>query len=151
MSNNDDQKDANATSGGNNAGESGSGQELPKLTGPKKLKRWAYQIRAYYQQENPDSALLMKETSVQYWVDNRMSLIGDVKLPKSFPRLSGGGDNQQRWAVAIRAKFAETFPESRLMYSQTQAKFWIENRRIFDFAILGYQTAADEVGCADGE
>jgi hypothetical protein len=37
------------------------------------------------------------------------------------------------------------------MYSQTQAKFWVENRRIFDFAILGYQTAADEVAYADGE
>lgn len=150
MSNKDDQK-TNANNVGNHAGESGSEKELPKLTGPKKLKRWAYQIRAYYQQENPDSALLMKETDVQYWVDNRISLIGDVKLPKSFPRLSGGSDGQQRWAVAIRAKFAETFPESRLMYSQTQAKFWVENRRIFDFAILGYHTAADEVGCADGE
>jgi hypothetical protein len=51
-------------------------------------------IRAYYQQENPDSVLLMKETSVQYWVGNRTSLIGDVKLPKSFPKLNGRGDGQ---------------------------------------------------------
>lgn len=150
MSIKDDQQSSTKKSS-NYAGDSGSGKELPKLAGPKKLKRWAYQIRAYYQQENPDSALLMKETSVLYWVDNRTSLIGDVKLPKSFPKLSGGNNSQQRWAVAIRAKFAETFPESRLMYSQTQAKFWVENRRIFDFAILGYHAAADEVGCADGE
>ena len=150
MSVKDDQH-SSTRSGSNYARDSGSGKELPKLSGPKKLKRWAYQIRAYYQKENPDSILLIKETNVQYWVDNRISLIGDIKLPKSFPKLSGGSDGQLRWAVAIRAKFAETFPESRLMYSQTQAKFWVENRRVFDFAILGYQIAADEVGCADGE
>jgi hypothetical protein len=134
-----------------NTNGSNSGQELPKLIGPKKLKRWAYQIRDYFQQEKPNSALLKKEVDVQFWVDNRISLVGDVKFSKSFPRLSGGSDGQQRWAVAIRAKFAETFPESRLMYSQTQGKFWIENRRIFDFAILGYHTAGDEVGLADSE
>jgi len=145
MSNNEGHN-TNTNSGGNH-----SEDVLPKLVGSKKLRRLAYQIRTYYQHENPTAVLLLEKTNVQYWVDNRVSLIGDVSLSKSFPRMNGGSDNQKRWAVAIRSKFAETFPESKLMYSQTQAKFWVENRRIFDFAILGYQTAENEVVSVDSE
>jgi len=132
-------------------GSSDDERELPKLCGPKKLKRWSYQVRSHYQVLNPNSELLEKETSVEFWIDNRVRLIGDVVLPKTYPRLTGGSDGHQRWAVAIRSRFAETFPESRLLYSQTQAKFWIENRKIFDFAIHGYNATVDEVGTIDSD
>lgn len=114
--------------------------DLPKLRGSKKQLGWAYKIRERFAESNPDSDMLLAELDAKFWIDNKLSLIGDEKLPKTLPQLSGS-ENQTKWAFAIRSKFADVFPESTLLRSQTDSKFWIENRRMFDFAILGFKLA----------
>ncbi|EJX7572344.1 MULTISPECIES: hypothetical protein [Vibrio] len=114
--------------------------DLPKLRGSKKQLGWAYKIRERFAERNPDSDKLMTELEAKFWIDNKSSLIGDEKLPKALPQLSGS-ENQIKWAFAIRSKFADVFPESALLRSQTDSKFWIENRRVFDFAVLGFKLA----------
>lgn len=118
------------------------GTILPKLVGSKKQLGWAYKIREKYSKENPDSELL-SIVDAAYWVDNRGSLIGDSKLPKTLPQLEGS-EAQIKWAFAIRSKVSDVFPECMMLRSHTDAKFWIENRRLFDFAILGFELAPAE-------
>lgn len=120
----------------------------PKLKGSRKQLGWAYKIRARFAEVQPDSEILDTELEAKYWIDNRVKLIGDIKLPKSLPELQGT-EKQSKWAFVIRARFAEAFPESALLRSHTDAKFWIENRRVFDFAIEGFRQAGK--GCADSK
>ena len=119
------------------------GKILPKLVGSKKQLGWAYKIRELYSEKNPESELLLTNVDAAYWVDNRGSLIGDSKLPKTLPQL-GGSEAQIKWAFAIRAKVSGVFPECMMLRSHTDAKFWIENRRLFDFAVLGFELAPVE-------
>ncbi|HHF0534540.1 TPA: hypothetical protein ACPHXL_003501 [Vibrio alginolyticus] len=114
--------------------------ELPKLRGSRKQLGWAYKIRERFAERNPGADLLTAELDAKFWIDNKSSLIGDEKLPKALPQLTGS-ENQIKWAFAIRSKFADVFPESALLRSQTDSKFWIENRRVFDFAVLGFKLA----------
>src|SRR5690554_4048452 len=117
--------------------------ELPKLNGSRKQLGWAYKIRERYAELRPDAEILTTELEARFWIDNKSSLIGDEKLPKTLPQLTGT-EAQIKWAFAIRAKFAEVFPESALLRSHTESKFWIENRRVFDFAVLGFKLAPTE-------
>jgi hypothetical protein len=117
-----------------------SNVELPKLRGSRKQLGWAYKIRDRFTESNPGSDLLTNELEAKFWIDNKKSLIGDEKLPKALPQLSGS-ESQVKWAFAIRSKFADVFPESALLRSHTDSKFWIENRRVFDFAVLGFKLA----------
>jgi hypothetical protein len=118
---------------------------LPKLRGSKKQLGWAYKIREALAMLDPSSELLRTQLDAQFWIDNR-SILGEVKLPKTLPQLSGS-EAQIKWAFAIRSKFADVFPEMPILRSQTDAKFWVENRRLFDFAILGFKLAPVE--CAN--
>lgn len=111
--------------------------KLEKLSGNKKILGLAYKIREKYAESNPKSILLTTELKAEYWVANRIHLIGPERIPK-LPVLEG---KRSEWAFAIRQNFASNFPESSLLHSQTQAAFWLENRRILDFATLGYQLA----------
>ena len=114
--------------------------QLPKLRGSRKQLGWAYKIRERFAELSPDADQLATELDAKFWIDNKSSLIGDEKLPKILPQMIGS-ESQIKWAFAIRAKFAEVFPESALLRSQTDSKFWIENRRVFDFAVLGFRLA----------
>lgn len=114
--------------------------ELPKLRGSRKQLGWAYKIRERFAERNPGAEQLTTELDAKFWIDNKTSLIGDEKLPKALPQLTGS-DSQIKWAFAIRSKFADVFPESALLRSHTDSKFWIENRRVFDFAVLGFKLA----------
>lgn len=116
---------------------------FPKLRGSRKQLGWAYKIRSRYAELNPDAPELLTQLDALYWIDNRSSLIGDEKLPKALPLLVGT-ESQIKWAFAIRSKVGDVFPESPLLRSQTDAKFWIENRRLFDFAVLGFKLAPTE-------
>lgn len=121
-------------------------QSLPKLQGAaRKQLRYAYQIRDLYAVKNPGAEILHTETQAKYWIENRSSLIGDVVLPKRLPPLSGAKNEKQvKLAFAIRAKVQSVLPESPMLRSQTDVLFWISNRRIFDFAYLGYLYAPAE-------
>lgn len=116
--------------------------QLPKLRGSKKQLGWAYKIRAALAVLDPTSELLTKELEAQFWIDNR-SILGEVNFPKTLPQLSGT-EAHIKWAFAIRSKLADIFPEMPVLRSQTDAKFWIENRRMFDFAVLGFKLAPVE-------
>lgn len=117
-----------------------SGVTLPKLRGSRKQLGWAYKIRERFAASNPGAEEITTQQDAKFWIDNKLSLIGDEKLPKTLPQLTGS-EGQIKWAFAIRSKFAEVFPESALLRSHTDSKFWIENRRVFDFAILGFKLA----------
>jgi hypothetical protein len=117
--------------------------KLPKLRGTRKQLGWAYKIRECYAEQNPHAEILSTELDAKYWIDNKTSLIGDEKLPKALLQLTGT-EPQVKWAFAIRAKFADVFPESALLRSHTDSKFWIENRRVLDFAVLGFELAPVE-------
>jgi hypothetical protein len=115
----------------------GDNFKLERLSGNKKILGLAYKIRDKYAEDNPESTILTTELKAEYWVANRVQLIGSERIPK-LPALEG---KRMEWAFAIRQSFASSFPESSLLHSQTQAAFWLENRRILDFAALGYQLA----------
>jgi len=119
---------------------------LPKLKGAsRKQLRYAYQIRDIFADKNPDSELLNQEKDAKYWIENRQALIGDVALPKKLPALTGGRNEKQvKLAFAIRAHLQSVLPESPMLRSHTDVLFWINNRRVFDFAILGYMYAPAE-------
>lgn len=118
-------------------------KELAKLRGSKKQLGWAYKIREAFALQNPESDLLVNELDAKYWIDNKASLIGDVKFPKALPALVGS-ESQVKWAFAIRSKVEDVFPEMPVLRSHTDAKFWIENRRLFDFSVLGFKLAPTE-------
>jgi len=146
MSKDDNCKNSRAGNGTKLKTESLLEYELPKLTGnSKNATKKAYRIRNVYQSMNPDSELLERETLSTYWLDNRKNLIGDVLLSKKiYPKLIGENADKLRWAYAIRSGFSDSFSESRLLHSQKEASFWLENRRLFDFAIFGFKTANDD-------
>ena len=116
-------------------------RNLPMLKGSKKQLEWAYKIRNGLCGTNPDAEILTTETEAKFWIENRFKLLGDeAKSIRKLRELSGT-EKQIKYAFAIRSKFAEIFSESPLLNSQTEAKFWIENRQIFDYAILGFKSA----------
>lgn len=116
---------------------------LPRLTGSKRAVRLAYRIRDLVCLYRPDAVELLQETDATFWIENKTQFIGDVSVPKELPGLTGTPREKAK-AFAIRANVQSAFPELALLRSQTEARWWVRNRVIFDFAIHGYEHALSE-------